>query len=47
MCVHESNYGRWQANCHLPFLIKKTFADDRLFGIIELLIGGGEPLCEF
>lgn len=43
MCVNESNYGRWQANCHLPFLMKKSFAADRLFGIMELLIGGSNP----
>ena len=47
MCVHESNYGRWQANCHLPFLIKKTFAADRLFGVMELLIGGSNPYVNF
>ena len=41
--LYEPDYGRWQTNCYLPFLIKKSFAADRLFGIMELLTGGSPP----
>ena len=39
--VVKAEMGVWFAH---PFLMKKSFAADRLFGIMELLIGGSNPL---
>lgn len=38
--VVKAEMGVWFTH---PFLMKKSFAADRLFGIIELLIGGRTP----
>lgn len=40
--VVKAEKGVWLAH---PFLMKKSFAADRLFGIMELLIGGCTPKC--
>lgn len=39
--VVKAEMGVWFAH---PFLMKKSFAADRLFGIMELLTGGSNPL---
>ena len=38
--VVKAEMGVWLAH---PFLMKKSFAADRLFGIMELLIGWRTP----
>ena len=38
--VVKAEMGVWLAH---PFLMKKSFAADRLFGIMELLTGGSPP----
>ena len=42
--VVKAEMGVWFAH---PFLMKKSFAADRLFGIMELLIGGSNPYVNF